>query len=371
MKQSSLSCIDDGAIEIGPLVSLVVPVYNTAEGPLRRCLRSLFMQDYRNIEFIIIDDGSNDDCVAVLNECVADEPRARIIEGSHGGVSHARNLGIEVANGEWVAFSDADDEVEPDFISDSLKVALAEGVDFVCGSLDWLYEGSVPNREEYSRDYYVFDDPCDLTAAGMQMLGHMKYKYFMGPNFKGRGPVVKLYRKSLLTDLRFDTNIVIGEDTLFNYLFIKRCQSIAVVEALWYRYYQYIGSSAHSLDIAPWVNSIDSILSSREEGETLVPFVSYGAQLTAQGVDAIFRSGSAWMSRSEGVGLLAHGYERGCFAEDCFDGYEIRVWTAAYIWLCRHRLFRIAYWFWGLKTIISESLLNKRLIDPGSVVCTN
>ncbi len=368
MRNGSIDDIDSKIIKDTPLVSIVVPVYNTADGLLRRCLESLFSQDYCNIEFIVIDDGSDDACVATLNKAIAHEPRARLVEGQHKGASHSRNIGIEIAAGEWLAFADADDELEPNFISEALKVAMAEGVDYVCGGVDWRYEDGVSIGSGYSHDYCVFDDPRDLASARMQMLGPMKYKHFMGPNFRGRGPIAKLYRRSLLAGLRYDTGLAMGEDALFNYRYIERCRSLAVVEALWYHYYQYKGSTIHSVDVVPWIKSIDGILSSHEDGESWTPFVSRCALITTQGLDAIFRSGAAWKDRARGVELIAYARDRGCFSENCWDGYETRVWITAYIWLCRHGFCNLAYWLWGIKTFLLGRLSNRRLIDPSSVV---
>ena len=71
----------------GPLVTVVVPVYNTPEGPLRRCLRSILSQDYANIELLVVDDGSNGECVAVLNDALGADPCSRVIGGALRGVS--------------------------------------------------------------------------------------------------------------------------------------------------------------------------------------------------------------------------------------------------------------------------------------------
>ena len=69
----------------GPLVTVVVPVYNTPEGPLRRCLRSILSQDYANIELIVVDDGSSGECVVVLNDALGADPRSRVIGGGTPG----------------------------------------------------------------------------------------------------------------------------------------------------------------------------------------------------------------------------------------------------------------------------------------------
>lgn len=367
MRKASLCDIEDKILDNGPLVSIIVPVYNTPEGPLRRCLRSLFAQDYRNVEFIIVDDGSAESCRAVLDDVLSSEPRTRVIAGGHRGVSHARNVGIVAAEGEWIAFSDADDEVEPCFISDALKVALAEGADFVCGSVDWLFQDSVPNRGAYSQEYYVVDEKHGLTSAGMQMLGPVKYKNFTGPDFKGRGPVAKLYKLTQLGDLRFDEGIPIGEDTLFNYRYIERCQSMAIVNALWYLYYQYEDSASHSTDSTPWKNSIEGILANRNEGESWVPFDSRCSFMSAQAVEVLARSTNVFNAGARGAELLDFASDHGCFSGGCFEGYELSPWFARFIHLCKKGRHRRASWFWVVKTLAKDRLANRKLIDPHSV----
>lgn len=367
MRSGSLRDLDGKLIEDGPLVSVVVPVYNTPEGPLRRCFRSLLAQDYRNIEFIVVDDGSDEDCVAVLNEVLASESRARIIAGGHKGVSHARNVGMEAAEGEWVAFSDADDEVEPSFVSEALKVAFAEGVDFVCGSVDWLFQGNVPDESTFSRVYCVVDEPRCLASASMQMLGNVKYKYLTLPDFKGRGPVAKLYKKSLLTDLRFDERIPIGEDTLFNYQFMKHCQAMAIVDSLWYLYYQYERSAVHTADINPWKESIRGILASREEDESFVPFDSRCSFMSAQAIESFVRLTSISDASAKGTELLSFAADNGCFSDYCFDSYELSPWLRHFISLCKKGRFRRASWFWVIKSLSRDLFTGAKLIDPDTV----
>lgn len=367
MRLSSLSSVDDSSTESKPLVSLIVPVYNTAEGPLRRCLQSLFEQDYRNIEFIIIDDGSNDSCISVLKDCLSAEPRAKVYEGSHKGVSSARNLGIDVAEGEWIAFADADDELEPDFISEALKVVFAEGVDFVCGSVDWLFQDSVPDKNGFSGEYCVVDEGRDLASASMQMLGHAKYKHFAGPDFRGRGPHAKLFSKDVLGDLRYDETISKGEDVLFNYKFIRRCHSMAIVDDLWYLYYQYSGSAAHSVELDPWEDSIDGILANCEDGESRLPFVSRCAYMTAQIIESLARSLDQREVRAKGKEILLFAAGRGCFSDECYRGFELSVWLSLYILLCKKGRYGLACWYWASKTRFRDRFMKTRLIDPDSI----
>lgn len=367
MRTGSLCDIDGAVIDNGPLVSIIIPVYNTPEGPLRRCLNSLLAQKYKNIEIVVVDDGSDEDCFAVLNDSLSADSRARIIAGGHEGVSRARNIGIESSHGEWIAFSDADDEVEPNFISDALQVALVEDCDLVCGSVDHLYQGETPDGSLFSGKYTVIDDECALKNAKMQMLGNVKYGTHSVPDFRGRGPVAKLYRKTLLGKHRFDTSIPIGEDTLFNYRFIELSTRIAIVDTLWYYYYQYEGSTAHATELFPWEKSISGIMASRKENEALAPFVSRCAFMSAQAVESLVRSEGISAIWSKGTEILEYAAAHGCYSEDCFKGYEPSCWLTPFVSLCKAGHLHLAALYWGAKTLGKDLIMKRKLVDPNAV----
>lgn len=370
MRTGSLCDIDDKILRNGPLVSIVVPVYNTPEGPLRRCLNSLLAQDYKNIELIVVDDGSDEGCLSVLNDELSTDHRARVIVGGHEGVSRARNNGIDSSRGDWIAFADADDEVEPHFISESLEVALVEDCDLVCGGVDYLYRGDTSGGQLLSRKYFVVDEKCALTNAKMQMLGNTKYSLFPGPDYKGRGPVAKLYRRALLDKLRFDTTIPIGEDTLFNYRFIELSMRIAIVDAAWYYYYQYEGSAVHSAELRPWKRSIHGILADRKENEPLAPFISRCAFMSAQAVESLVRSDGLLAMRTKGTDILEFASSRGCYSEDCFKGYDPSLWLKLFVCLCKAGHFNLAAMYWGAKVQFKDLIMKRKLIDPSTVsVC--
>lgn len=98
-----------------PLISVIVPVYNV-EKYLNRCLQSIYDQTYQNIEVILVDDGSTDSSLRLLEKYVKDDPRAKIIRQSNKGLSAARNTGIQHAKGEYLTFIDSDDYVMDDYI---------------------------------------------------------------------------------------------------------------------------------------------------------------------------------------------------------------------------------------------------------------
>lgn len=367
MRSGSLRDLDGKLIEDGPLVSVIVPVYNTPEGPLRRCFRSLLAQDYRNIEFIVVDDGSDEDCVAVLNEVLASEPRARIIAGGHKGVSHARNTGLDAASGEWAAFVDSDDEVMPRFVGEAMKVALAEGADLVFGQLVKLYQGDGLDSARYGEGYCIVDDSNGIEYASREMLGRVNYKRFEGPDMGARGSWAKLFRRERLGTLRFDEGIALGEDTLFNFRFIRHCRSLAFVDALWYVNYQYKGSASHGSRLGLWEDSIGSILDCREEQEPLAPFFACAEVMSTHAIESVARDAGLYRALAEGRNLLSSLAERGCFAEDCLEGYEPFSTLSHYIRLCKKGHFLSASCFWAVRSLAKDRLANRKLIDPRTV----
>lgn len=118
------------------LVSVIVPVLNVA-GLLPRCLDSLLAQTHRPLEIIVVDDGSTDDTAAVMARYERLHPEVHTISQRHRGLGPARNAALSIAHGDWVSMIDADDWVEPDFISDLLELSASTGADVVVGNFSF------------------------------------------------------------------------------------------------------------------------------------------------------------------------------------------------------------------------------------------
>ena len=116
-----------------PLVSIIVPVYQV-EKYLEKCLGSIIGQTYGNLEIILVDDGSTDHGPAICDRYQTEDSRIQVIHQANGGLSHARNVGLAAATGDFISFVDSDDWIEPQMI-DALMSALQEtGADIaVCG----------------------------------------------------------------------------------------------------------------------------------------------------------------------------------------------------------------------------------------------
>ena len=171
-----------------PLVSIIVPVYKV-EKYLDRCVESLVNQTYKNIEIILVDDGSPDNCPEMCDAWAQKDSRIVVIHKENGGVSSARNKGLESARGEWIWFVDSDDYVEL-FALEKL-VPMTDNSDLI------IFDTRID--ELYVKDDRFFDN------------------YYFMYRF-GFGPCNKLYKKSIITEnnLKFDVEEAIGEDLLFN-----------------------------------------------------------------------------------------------------------------------------------------------------------
>ena len=114
------------------MIIVIVPVYNV--GPyIRRCLDSILAQTERDIEVILIDDGSTDGCGEICDGYARADGRVRVIHNENRGLAATRNTGLELANGEYISFIDSDDWIEPETFSELLKAASANGADIVAG----------------------------------------------------------------------------------------------------------------------------------------------------------------------------------------------------------------------------------------------
>jgi glycosyltransferase involved in cell wall biosynthesis len=112
-----------------PEISIIVPVYQV-EKYLNECIDSILAQTFTDFELILVDDGSPDNCPALCDAAAKRDSRVRVIHKQNGGVSTARNAGLDAAQGNWIAFVDSDDTVEPEYLEKMHKAALETGADF-------------------------------------------------------------------------------------------------------------------------------------------------------------------------------------------------------------------------------------------------
>lgn len=156
------------------LVSVIIPIYNV-EKYIRKCVDSIIRQTYKNIEILLVDDSSPDQCPLICDEYAKKDQRITVIHKNNGGLSDARNAGLKIAKGEYVAFVDADDYVDDNFIEILLNTAIKENADISVCSYYKVYKhkivaptksisSTVLNNIEAMRDIFTIPSLCEVMA---------------------------------------------------------------------------------------------------------------------------------------------------------------------------------------------------------------
>ena len=201
-----------------PLITIIVPVYNT-EAYLPRCLDSILSQSFADFELLLVDDGSTDGSGLICDSYADRDGSIRVFHKENGGVSSARNLGIDKAQGEWLYFVDSDDELLPGGLS-TLVDNISDDVDVTMGGFESIDElGNVTREATKSVNLRLSRKESVITLyRGQGCCGY----FFLGYTWQ------RLFRKSLvdLFSLRFDTSIAVKEDTLFVMQYVRRSNGI-------------------------------------------------------------------------------------------------------------------------------------------------
>lgn len=198
------------------LISIIVPVYNT-ENYLEKCLYSLVNQTYKNIEIIIIDDGSPDKSMNIIQKFVLADNRVKVISQKNQGLSGARNTGMNNTNGDYIMFIDSDDWIEIDTCEKAINASEKYNADVVF----WSYIKEFSNSQ---KDNYLFDkteiiwSEKNINQLSRRMVGLVGDELANPQSIDNLVTAWgKLYKKSVIGDVRFtDTKIIGTEDALFN-----------------------------------------------------------------------------------------------------------------------------------------------------------
>ena len=190
------------------LVSIIVPVYK-AEKYIRQCVDSLLAQTYRNIEVILVDDGSPDNCGKICDEYAAKDSRVKVIHQQNGGVSAARNTGIAHSRGEWIAFVDADDSVTCAYIEQ-----------LYANDSDWVISGYRDSNYHCILSEERYDGKDELICFFYKHFDKLYANTLWG----------KFYKRSIVCDnqILFNSGIRFSEDLIFNLMYLCFCHVITL-----------------------------------------------------------------------------------------------------------------------------------------------
>lgn len=212
------------------LISIIVPVYNV-ERYLERCLDSIINQTYKNIEIILVDDGSTDTSGEICDRYADADGRVCVYHTENSGVSKARNLGLKKFKGEYCTFVDADDLVLPEYIEKLYNTIIENNVRMsLCRAYDCI-EMDVKTVWQ--------------TNMGLTRIIPVDENYDFTNVYTHWVVWGTLYHKSLLKGLKFDADLYVGEDTLFLARVLDRCDKYAYIPEELYCYVIYESSACH------------------------------------------------------------------------------------------------------------------------------
>lgn len=202
-----------------PLVSIIVPVYNS-EQYLAECLDSILNQTYPDLDIICVNDGSTDNSAAILQQYAEKDSRIRIITKENGGLSSARNAGLEVATGAWVTGVDSDDTLEADTIASCLQYMNCEEVDLICYGVNRL-----DRTNGRSRDRYI---PGKEGITSFSNANILSYRCYF-PNKLWKTDIIRQQNLKFLKGVWW-------EDIAFFYSYLPHVNKLAHVASLKYNY---------------------------------------------------------------------------------------------------------------------------------------
>ena len=219
---------------MSPDITVIVPAFN-AEKYLMRCLDSIAGQSFGSWELIIVDDGSTDATINIAKEYTGKDSRIKVINASGKGVSAARNSGMELAGGKYLAFVDADDYLEPDYLKKLFDRAEKSNADITQCSFSFIDEAGSKIPDANSVDKTYEDKDAILRA------------YFAGTHGDIRDSVwAKLFKRETFADVRFNTGLSIYEDGYYVYQCCQKAGKVISFGVPLYNYVQHGGSTTHS-----------------------------------------------------------------------------------------------------------------------------
>ena len=233
-------------------ISVIIPIYNVA-AYLDRCISSVCNQTYHNLQVLLVDDGSTDDSLKICDYYAAQDNRIQVIHKSNGGLVSARKTGLAVATGEYIAYVDGDDWIEPDLYERMIKEMQDSQVDLVesdafkdMGNDSILMQSKIPYGRYAAEDIIPFM-LCDEGFNECRLKPHVWSK---------------LFKHSLLKEIQSSVNeiICLGEDVAVTYPYILKCRKIAILQYAGYHYVQRNTSIIYTVHNDEWEKNKTLIL---------------------------------------------------------------------------------------------------------------
>ncbi len=202
------------------MVSVIIPIYNS-EKTIVKCLKSIMNQTYKNIEILVINNGSTDNSTKITSELMENDERIKLINTEKKGVSLARNIGLSEAKGDWIMFVDADDWIDESAINDMITIAIQEKVDIVKCAYKMIYSPKKVNVISYKEKKENIDS----------LFWKVFFKTYNYNQVWGQ-----LISSHIAKKCKFDENLIMAEDYKYNYELYKKINYIYVLQKPFYNY---------------------------------------------------------------------------------------------------------------------------------------
>lgn len=281
------------------IVSVIVPVYNV-ERYLWQCIQSILLQSYDNLEIILVDDGSPDNCGKMCDEFAATDIRIKVIHKQNGGLSDARNVGIEMATGKYITFVDSDDYIMPDMINRLLNVAKNENVDIVqCG------------YRRTKNNFYTEKSFGQVTNSKYIVYSDNKMTAYLKDCIITTVTWGKIYKTSLFDKIRFPKGRL-HEDVFTTYKIIHEAHTVAIIDYVGYIY----RINENSITAAPFsLKKMDSIYGKLKQADFI--HKNYPMLIEYANVEIIYACNQCLVQMAKGkyqgikeLGLLQKLYKK-------------------------------------------------------------
>ena len=228
-----------------PLISVIVPVYKV-EKYLDRCVQSIVDQTYRNLEIILVDDGSPDNCGNMCDAWAEKDARIKVIHKKNGGGAQARNVGLDLGSGDYIAFVDSDDFLLPQMYESLMNTVLQTGCEIAECGYHRVEQDTAPADTAVSEPVRIFTAE---EALRENIKDHICRQLVWN----------KLYHRDVLRDVRFVEGRFI-DDEFFTYRTLGNACKVAVISDKLYCYRQQQGSAMHQRYSPKWIDAVDAKL---------------------------------------------------------------------------------------------------------------
>lgn len=229
-------------------ISIIVPVYNV-EDFVGKCIESILNQSYKNLEIILVDDGSTDNSGKICDEYATRDSRIKVIHKENGGPSAARNMGLDVASGEYISFVDSDDFIHPQMYGTLTYSIEKENADISMGFIKLV--------DSYDKDFQAIDKDS-YTVKAQTEYWNMGYESKENASQTVMCPG-KLYRRDIVENIRFQLGSY-HEDVIWFADYIQNIKKAVVYTESMYFYYQRPGSRMNSICYQDVADSLDAVL---------------------------------------------------------------------------------------------------------------